>query len=503
MNTPSADIFKPYMDEESFAKLRNFDSLSDMWQYCVSEYADRVAIVDEGVEYTFARLEQDAARLRGALSAKAGDRVGILAANSYDFVKAVIAVTTVGCAAVILPAQLDAGTVFGCSFKFGFSELVYQAALDERTAVLREKRPDVRLVSADTQGESPVPAAKVSGDAPCVIMFTGGTTGKSKGALLSNRAVMQGVINSCYGLKEVFFQRYVLALPLSHVFGLIRNLLASLYTGSALWICRNNKDMFRDIAQFRPTILVLVPALAEMALMLSKKFGRNMLGDDLKYIICGAASVSPYLVKEYDRYGIQLCPGYGLTESANLVSGNPESLAKPDSIGIPYPNQELKIVDGELWLKGRNIMDGYVGEEEPSFTEDGWFRTGDLARLDDDGFLYITGRIKEIIVLPSGENISPAEVEAKFNALPCVQDSQLFTCQNDRGATVLALEVVPRMTELAGIAPEDVKAHVIAQLEQVNNALPSYQRASRLTVRDSDFERSPSMKIVRYKNEQN
>ena len=503
MKTQSEQIFKQYMDEESFARLRDFDSLSAMWQSCAATYADRVAIVDEGVQYSFAQLEQDTAALRGALTVKAGERVGILVANSYDFVKAVLAVTTLGGVAVILPAQLDAGTVFGCSFKFGFGQLIYQPALEERTAVLREKRPDVHLVAADARGETALPAVEVAGDAPCVIMFTGGTTGKSKGAQLSNRAVMQGVINSCYGLKNVFFQRYVLALPLSHVFGLIRNLLASLYTGSALWICRNNKDMFRDIAQFKPTILVLVPALAEMALMLSKKFGRNMLGDDLRYIICGAASVSPYLVQEYDRYGIQLCPGYGLTESANLVSGNPESLAKPDSVGIPYPNQELKIVDGELWLKGRNIMDGYVGEEEPSFTEDGWFRTGDLARLDDDGFLYITGRIKEIIVLPSGENVSPAEVEAKFNALPCVQDSQLFTCQNDRGATVLALEVVPRMTELAGIAPEQIKAYVTAQLEQVNNALPSYQRASRLTVRDSDFERSPSMKIVRYKNEQN
>ena len=500
MNTPSADIFKPYMDEESFAKLRNFDSLSDMWQYCVSEYADRVAIVDEGVEYTFARLEQDAARLRGALSAKAGDRVGILAANSYDFVKAVIAVTTVGCAAVILPAQLDAGTVFGCSFKFGFSELVYQAALDERTAVLREKRPDVRLVSADTQGESPVPAAKVSGDAPCVIMFTGGTTGKSKGALLSNRAVMQGVINSCYGLKEVFFQRYVLALPLSHVFGLIRNLLASLYTGSALWICRNNKDMFRDIAVFRPTIMVMVPALAEMALTLSKKFGRNMLGDSLRCIICGAAPVSPFLIKEYDRLGIKLLAGYGLTESANLVSGNPESLAKPESVGIPFPNQEFRISpQGELWLKGKNMMDGYVGIEEPDAYEDGWFKTGDLVRLDEDGFLYITGRIKEIIVLPSGENVSPAEVEVFFNEPPFIQDSQVFEDENESGQRILALEVVPRLTELRDIPEEQRKNYIVAELQKINEKLPPFQRVSRITVRDTDFERTPAMKIVRYR----
>src|SRR5699024_4929978 len=117
---------------------------------------------------------------------------------------------------------------------------------------------------------------------------------------------------------------------LTHVFGLIRNLMTSLYTGSTLFICRNNKDMFKDIAVFRPDILVLVPALAEMALGLSKQFGRNMLGDSLKTIICGAAFVPPYLIAEYKKLGVSLFPGYGLTESANLVSGNAETETKPD-----------------------------------------------------------------------------------------------------------------------------------------------------------------------------
>ena len=160
-----------------------------------------------------------------------------------------------------------------------------------------------------------------------------------------------------------------------------------------------------------------------------------MLGDDLKTIICGAAPVAPYLVGAYHEKGIALLPGYGLTESANLVSGNPESLRLSDSVGLMFPNQEYRIEDGELWLKGRNMLDCYVGEEENDSFEDGWFKTGDLARVDKEGYLYITGRIKEIIVLPSGENVSPAEVEAYFNALEFVQDSQVFEDQNDRGET--------------------------------------------------------------------
>jgi long-chain acyl-CoA synthetase len=357
----------------------------------------------------------------------------------------------------------------------------------------------VATLGTDAQGE-PAEAVEVQPEDPCVIMFTGGTTGRSKGALLSHRAMALGTVNGCYGIREIFHQRYLLVLPLSHVFGLVRNLLTSLYTGSCIFICRNNQDMFRDIAAFRPTILVLVPALAEMALTLSKKFKRNMLGADLRTIICGAAAVAPYLVEEYHKMGVDLLPGYGLTESANLVSGNPESLKKPGSVGIPYEHQELRVVDGELWIRGENMLLGYVGEENPEEAfEDGWFKTGDLARFDEEGFLYITGRKKEVIVLSNGENVSPAEVEAHFNALACVQDSQVFEDVTETGSHILALEVVPRLTELAGLSPEEMKEKVTAALEEVNAALPSYQRVSRITVRDTDFQRSPAMKIVRYK----
>ncbi|MBQ3951600.1 MAG: AMP-binding protein, partial [Oscillospiraceae bacterium] len=239
--------------------------------------------------------------------------------------------------------------------------------------------------------------------------------------------------------------------------------------------------------------------LAEMALALSKKFRRNMLGDSLKYIICGAASVPPYLIKEYAALGIDLYPGYGLTESSNLVSGNVSPLEKPDSVGLPYPNQELKIVDGELLIRGDNMMDGYIGEDEAGVWEDGWFKTGDLARIDEDGFIYITGRKKEIIVLPTGENISPAELEAKFNECSLVADSQVFEDKNEAGRHFLALEVVPRAAEMAKLPADDAPAILMSELNAINSKLPAFQRVSRIEIRDRDFERTKSLKIVRYK----
>lgn len=491
------EIWRKFNSPEEFDRLVYFDSVGEMWMKCVKEYADKTAIEDNGNKYTYKELEEHASHLRPLFGE--GKRVALLCPNSYDFVKAYLAIVTSGGTAVILPPQLPPEAVYGCCMKLGADTLAYHPALSEKLAVIKAAAPAFPLVDITAATEDKKEAVSSKPGDPCVVMFTGGTTGRSKGALLSHRAVIEGTVNGCYGVGHVFGQRYLLILPLSHVFGLIRNLMTCLYTGSAMFICRNNKDMFRDIAVFRPTIMVMVPALAEMALTLSRKFGRNMLGDDLKYIICGAAAVSPYLIEEYPKMGISLLAGYGLTESANLVSGNPNSKDKPESVGLPYPDQQLRIVDGELWLKGGNMMDGYVGDEAENKAayEDGWFKTGDLARIDEDGYLYITGRSKEIIVLSNGENVSPAEVEAHFNTPAFIADTQVFEDVLPNGSHILALEAVPRATELKGIEG-DVKEYITKELEKINATLPPYQRVSRIEIRDTDFERTPSMKIVRY-----
>ncbi len=494
--------FRQYTDAETFSRIVDYPNVTAMWQHSVSAYGENIAIVD-GKNYTYRELDRDVAAFRTVLAkagAMPGALVGILCPNSYGFVKAFLAAATFGLPAVLLPAHLDAMTVFGIASKFGMKALVYDEALEEKVAVLREKNPAVCLISSAETAEEATPAVPVPSETPAAILFTGGTTGKSKGAKLSQRALLVGTKNGCYGIREIFEQRYLLVLPLTHVFGLIRNLMTSLYTGSALYICRNNKDMFRDVAAFRPTVMVLVPALAEMALGLSAQFGRNMWGEDLKTIICGAAPVAPYLVKEYDKLGITLLPGYGLTESANLVSGNPEALKKPESVGLIYDGMEYKIVEGELWLKGINMMDGYVTEEDNAAAyEDGYFKTGDLARIDEEGFLYITGRTKEIIVLSNGENISPAELEVKFYNIDVVQDCLVYDTR-ENGAEQLVLEVLPRMTKVRELGITDVYGYVKEAVEKINETLPSFERINKLVIRDTDFVRTPAMKIARNLN---
>lgn len=498
------ELFRPYTDPVEFDQIIEYNTVNEMWEHSLKKYADLIAISCNGLTHTFKSLESDAAKFRTTLKSlglNRGDRVGLYAKNSYEFVYMYLGIVTSGYCGLIMPPHLDEKTVYGCTLKYSLKAICYGADLEEKINFTRGVNPSFPLISSNSLGTVDTPMVNdLNKKDPAVIMFTGGTTGKSKGALLSHGALMQGCVNGCYGTWNVFKQKYLLILPFSHVFGLVRNLMTSLYTGSNLFICLNNKDMFRDCAIFNPSIIVMVPAIAEMALNLSRQFKRNMLGASVKYIICGAANVPPYLIEEYHKLGVTLLAGYGLTETANLVSGNPKNLEKSDSVGYPYPHQEFKIVDGELWIKGPNLMDAYVGEDEENKKAfvDGWFKTGDLARFDDEGMLYIVGRSKEIIVLPTGENISPAEVETNFYNLKIVQDCQVFEDINENGKHILVLEVVPRMSELNNINTDDKMKYLMEELQKVNMTLLPFERMSKIVIRDKDFERTPSMKIVRY-----
>ena len=161
---------------------------------------------------------------------------------------------------------------------------------------------------------------------------------------------------------------------------------------------------------------------------------------------------------------------------------------------------DYKLVDGELWLKGINMMDGYVTEEDNAVAyEDGYFKTGDLARIDEEGFLYITGRTKEIIVLSNGENISPAELEVKFYNIDVVQDCLVYDTR-ENGAEQLVLEVLPRMTKVRELGITDVYGYIKEAVEKINETLPSFERINKLVIRDTDFVRTPAMKIARNLN---
>lgn len=496
------NVFAKYTSKENIEKIVCYDSIVDLWNHSVKEFKDDVALADISRSLTYSALDEEISKFRAILKQNGinkGDFVGVFAPNSIEWVKAYLALETLGCVAVLLPPHLPEQALFGCGMKFQMKAIIYHPCLQGKIGALNNMPHKMKLINIMETSTSKEDAVSVGPKDGAVIIFTGGTTGKSKGALLNHKALCRGSCNGCYGIPDVFKQRYLLILPLTHVFGLVRNLLTSLQTGSALFITQNNKDMFRDIAVFKPTILVMVPALAEMCLNLSKQFKKNMLGESLTHIICGASTVPPYLVKEYKQYHITLLPGYGLTESANLVSGNPVSEYKPASVGFPYPEQELKVVDGELWIKGDNVMDCYYNDPEENknaFSEDGFFKTGDLVRFDEEGFLFIVGRIKEIIVLPTGEKLSPFDLENKFDELDIIQDCMVYL-EEESGK--LCIQVYPRATEINKLQLSNPEEFIKQEVNKINNSLPSFMRVSKIIIRKDDFVRTPAMKIIRGK----
>lgn len=487
------DVFKKYAKEEVFNKIVDIKTIKELIEHINENYKELAAIQKKDkTVINYNDFVKDIFKVQNFLKeqkVQKEDHIGIYCNNNYDFAIAAIGVMSYGAVAVLIPVQIKNEILTAVSKKYNINALIYENILQENVNV--ENSYDIdsiyKLESKKVENE-------ILPDNKACIVMTGGTTGKSKGAVLTHQNVMAGVINGCYGINEVFNQKYYSVMPLTHVFGFIRNLLTSLYTGSTIYFNYNKAEMFKDMQMIKPTVVVVVPALAEMFLKLVNQFGINMLGGELKLIIAGGATVPQYLVEEYSKLNITLCPGYGLTELANMVSGNPIPKEKPNSVGLIFPGIQAKIEDNELWLKGTSLMKEYYNEpdENKNSFEDGWFKTGDLAKFDEDKFLYITGRIKDIIVLSNGENISPAEIESSFNSLDFIQDSLVYEKEDK-----LILEVVIRQKELDKYNPKNKEEFINNKLTEINNKLPSFSRVSKIIIRTEDFERSPSMKIIR------
>ena len=188
-----------------------------------------------------------------------------------------------------------------------------------------------------------------------------------------------------------------------------------------------------------------------------------------------------------------------MTEGANFTSGNADVKTRPTSVGKIYAEQETKIVDGELWIRGDNLFTGYYKDEEntkAALTEDGWMRTGDLAKFDEDGFLYIVGRIKNLIILSNGENVSPEAVEEPFYKYDEIKDCLVSEDEMD-GDKVIAIQILPQMSAFEGKSWDEVEAHFKQVVEEVNATLPTTHRVSKITVRKEDFKRTGSLKVAR------
>lgn len=477
---------------EDYEKLKLYKNLKCFIFDVCKKYSTSIALKWSDGEATYEKLLTDIKSFAASLADKGfekGDNIGLVFKNEYDFVVSFFACSILGLVSAELPSSLNSQQIVGLSRLFCLKGLVFNDDFDVNEVIISS---NINLINIKNQTNInlQLPDVEINENDPVCIVFTGGTTGNPKGALLSHKNLCVGALNGAYVPDKAFGLKYLSLIPFTHIFGLVKNLLSCFISGSTLYVVKNPMLFAKEAMTYQPEVMVLTPGLASVVLSLLQNYGPQVFGPSFKTIIAGGAEVPASLINNFKKFNIKCMPGYGLTEATNLVSGNVNIDTKASSVGILYPNQEGKIVDGELWIKGANIFLGYFGN--PIATEnmfsDGWLKTGDLARFDEEGFLYITGRKSNLIIMSSGLKISPESVENILSENSLIKDSIVRKAKDSDNLTaeILLKENTPENQNSIKKYVNDVAN------KKINNA-----NISDISFRSEDFKRTPAMKIIR------
>jgi len=235
---------------------------------------------------------------------------------------------------------------------------------------------------------------------------------------------------------------------------------------------------------------------------------RRSFGGGLKLIVCGGAPIEPKYVAGFRDFGITVLNGYGITECAPVVSVNRNHHYRDGSAGLPLPGCDVTIREpddsglGEICVRGDTVMQGYYNNETATNDafEDGWFRTGDIGYMDDDGFLFVTGRRKNLIVLSNGKNVYPEELEAGLMEIPLVKEVVVREVAAKGHSDVVAAEIFPDYEEASSLGIDNLQAYFEKSVEDYNKLNPAYKRIRRVILRDTEFEKTTTKKIKRLVN---
>lgn len=373
------------------------------------------------------------------------------------------------------------------------------------------------------------------------IVFTSGTTGKGKGVMLSQANIC---LDMTLGMYNFDITRKTLhVLPPHHTFGSTVNYVGHLSQGCEVYISSGLKHVSDEIREQQPTHLILVPAFLEVmnrkiwttarktgkegllkAMMkvsdCLRKVGidlRNKLfssvlsafGGKLELVICGGAKLDEEIIKTFDSLGITILNGYGITECAPLISANRNKYRKPGSVGTPILACRVKIDnpdengEGEICVKGPNVMLGYYNNPEATaevFDKDGFFHTGDYGRLDEEGWIYITGRKKNLIILSNGKNVYPEEIEADLQKVEGVTEVVVYAGESrvQKDKITIVAEIYPDADLLADKGITDMQSYFEDQVKLLNSKMAPYKAVKRVKLRNEEFQKNTSRKITRF-----
>lgn len=467
-------------------------------------------------------------------------KVALIGENSYEWILTYFAVVSGSNIIVPMDKELPADEIQKLLRKGGADVLVYANSYLTLAKDMIEAQAVKRIIpmkdfsSFIKRGKEHIKDGftdficnEIDEEAVCSILFTSGTTGEPKGVMLSQKNLVTDIMGAFENVYIVGSS--LLTLPLHHTFAFSTSVLAMMLCGVPVFINNSLRTFMKDMQQFQPQNMFLVPLYVEtmykriwqnaerqkkdgllrvlikisrilrrMGIDVRRILFKSILtafGGNLTLIVSGGAPIEQKYIDGFDDIGIQVLNGYGITECSPVVAVNRNRRYKKNSVGLPLPRCEVKIIDGEICVSGGIVMKGYYEDKEATnaaFTGK-WFKTGDLGYLDEDGFLYITGRKKNLIILSNGKNVSPEELEERIKNIPGVTEVLVYG-END----LITAEIYAEEGEdVRQINSKEVEERIRQEIQELNKMLPVYKRVQRVKFRNNEFEKTTTKKIKR------
>lgn len=561
-------------------KTDRYELIREMFLDTIEKNKDNIAILEKVThkepykQITYKEYGEDVIALGSALnellSINAKKRVAIVGETSYSWYITYMALLVGGIIAVPVDKDLPEAELQNVLERSKVSAVVYskkKKEIVEKVAsklefidYLIEMNSNEEIVDkkvgfeflltmgrrlAKTSGKSFL-KAKIDPDEFKLLIFTSGTTSKSKGVMISNRNLCENLYSAGTFVEIGPNDRLISILPLHHTYESTIGYLFPISRGSSISICEGLKYIVPNMQEAKPTAFLAVPLLIEN---LYKKINQNIvkskkdklvnsmihvtnalksvnvdikrkvfseihntLGGNVRIIVSAAAPLDKKVGKWLEDIGILFLQGYGLTETAPIAALTPESLPKVGSAGMAVPSAELKILnpnengEGEVLIKSKTLMLGYYEDQEATneVIVDGWFHTGDIGYLDEEGFLFITGRCKNVIVTQNGKNIYPEELEILLSKIPYINESMVYGMkknEKDKELTV-SVKVIPNKEYIkekhGDVSKEEIHDIIWKEIKELNRTLVTYKTIKHLEIKEDEFEKTTTMKIKRY-----
>lgn len=448
--------------------------------------------------------------------------VAIIGKTSYEYLIYFSGVLLSGNVGIPFSPEISAKEASELFTRADIEMLFYENEFAERAEELKKSCPSLKYLInidsreslcdicnkySDTSEYAQLSEIEVDKDECAVIIFTSGTTGVKKGVMLSTNALIGNIMYHDY-CTDIFTENDVSlsVLPMYHVYCFSGDYIKNLKDGVQVALNGSMKDLIFNLKTFQPKVMRVVPMIAQSLLqrvrmtevrnpsMTPREAAEQVYGRNIKWLISGGAYLNPELVTEYAKYGITIRQGYGMTEAGCRISV-PDNEVSYESVGRVTDVCEVRIQNGEIQVNTPTRMLGYYNmpeESEEMFTEDGWLKTGDIGYVTEDNQLFVTGRVKNLIILSGGENVSPEAIEKKFGGIDLIKEILVYA-EKDK----IVAEIYPDFDYANTDSISDIEAALEGIVDEMNETAKASHIISKIKIRETPFEKTGAGKIKR------